>query len=301
MERTKEMENNEIITSFDSNILSSCNINFLFGAGVNGKLFPQMNQFEKTLNFFKKHNIVSKSVEEGMNELKDDSLVRQARQVFCDELKEFNNSIDKTNVSFTNIINLFTVVDSLIANSENRQRIMKQVNIYTLNYDSIIEDVFKEKHFIYNTISASNVNERGKFLNMVGYDYEYKCYLPTYLIHHIHGEMDCPVLPGAKKYDDMIQEKSFEMLFNMKSRLNRPNSILIVIGYSGNDTHINEFISFAAKNDLTVYWFKYSNKSLIPDSLASLVRIVEGKKKDDKSYKDSTEVCKDMIERLWKQ
>ncbi|MCH3976886.1 MAG: hypothetical protein LKE36_04750 [Bacilli bacterium] len=35
----------------DSKLLSSCHINFLFGAGVNGSGFPQLNGFAKTKEF----------------------------------------------------------------------------------------------------------------------------------------------------------------------------------------------------------------------------------------------------------
>lgn len=35
-------------TCFDINVLSSSHINFLFGAGVNGKAFPQLKSFTDT-------------------------------------------------------------------------------------------------------------------------------------------------------------------------------------------------------------------------------------------------------------
>ena len=34
---------------FEKNIIASSHINFLFGAGVNGKAFPQLEGFEKTI------------------------------------------------------------------------------------------------------------------------------------------------------------------------------------------------------------------------------------------------------------
>ena len=34
----------------NKNIIASSHINFLFGAGVNGKAFPQLNGFEKSVN-----------------------------------------------------------------------------------------------------------------------------------------------------------------------------------------------------------------------------------------------------------
>lgn len=39
-----------MINCFDINVLSSSHINFLFGAGVNGKAFPQLKSFTDTLS-----------------------------------------------------------------------------------------------------------------------------------------------------------------------------------------------------------------------------------------------------------
>jgi hypothetical protein len=38
---------------FDSKIISSCHINFLFGVGVNGGAFPQLDIFKETIGAIK--------------------------------------------------------------------------------------------------------------------------------------------------------------------------------------------------------------------------------------------------------
>lgn len=49
-------------------------------------------------------------------------------------------------------------------------------------------------------------------------------------------------------------------MFLMKTQLIKRNSVLFVIGYSGNDKHINEIISDSIEAGLCVIWFNYSQK-----------------------------------------
>lgn len=53
--------------SFDSKILSSSHINFFFGSGVNGKAFPQMNGFVKTVEKMEKY--LERNIESFENDL----------------------------------------------------------------------------------------------------------------------------------------------------------------------------------------------------------------------------------------
>lgn len=58
----------------------------------------------------------------------------------------------------------------------------------------------------------------------------------------------------------------------MKTQLIKRNSVLFVIGYSGNDKHLNEIISDSIEAGLCVIWFNYSKKEnetdiLLPEDL----------------------------------
>lgn len=58
----------------------------------------------------------------------------------------------------------------------------------------------------------------------------------------------------------------------MKTQLIKRNSVLFVIGYSGNDKHLNEIISDSIEAGLCVIWFNYSKKQnetdiLLPEDL----------------------------------
>ena len=57
-ERIRGYDMEELI---NKNIIASSHINFLFGAGVNGKAFPQLNGFEKSVN--KMEEILSKKID----------------------------------------------------------------------------------------------------------------------------------------------------------------------------------------------------------------------------------------------
>ena len=52
-------------------------------------------------------------------------------------------------------------------------------------------------------------------------------------------------------------------MFLMKSQLIKRNSILFVIGYSGNDKHLNEIISDGIEAGLCVIWFNYERMIII--------------------------------------
>lgn len=135
---------------------------------------------------------------------------------------------------------------------------MKQINIYTLNYDTIIENILEKLGYLYNAISASNNSSKAGLIDVIGYDYNIKRYIPTFMISKLHGDIEKPIIPGKAKYKEILNEDYFEVAFNMKEQLCRPNSILIIIGYSGRDKHINKILEDCLNAGLTIYWYKYS-------------------------------------------
>ena len=110
---------------------------------------------------------------------------------------------------------------------------MKQINIYTLNYDEIVENALKKLGYFFNSISASETATKASLIDVIGYDYKVGKYIPSFMVSKIHGDKTKPIIPGKEKFLDMLNEDYFEIAFNMKEQLCKPNSILIVIGYSG--------------------------------------------------------------------
>lgn len=284
-------------SNFDMKILSSSHINFLFGSGVNGSAFPQFNGFTKTLGMLKNLDCRNDNLEEALNELQNDSTRGEVLQCFIEELKNKNTEINYDSTSIKNISSLFMAINRIVENSENRTNSMKQVNIYTLNYDQIVETTLNQNGFLVNKISSSNLDQFEKLFNVVAYDYSIKKYLPTFLVSKIHGDLDNPILPGINKYNDVIQAKRFELLFKMKEHLSRPYSVLFVIGYSGHDKHINNILADCLRAGLTLYWVMYSEADTLPDNLVDeTVFYIKG---DGKT--DSTALLAERIQQSWGQ
>lgn len=252
---------------FDSKIISSCHINFLFGAGVNGGAFPQLDNFKETIDAIKGYigAYPNLSFEDAFDKL-DDKQKDEVRELF---IKEFNEHLDKLNInheSLANLQNLLAKINEIVDKSENRNHSMKQINIFTANYDDIVERLLKRLGYLYNSISATNFENHNQFFNMVGYDFVYRKFIPTFFVSKVHGDINDPILPGLNKYDKALEANKFEILFKMKEKLLRPYSLLFVIGYSGRDEHINKILNDCVKGGLTIYWFKYSESDIVPDS-----------------------------------
>ncbi|MFA7132691.1 MAG: SIR2 family protein [Bacteroidales bacterium] len=283
-----------MLITFDSKLLSSCHINFLFGAGVNGKAFPQLNGFKKTNEFLSKQLGISvDDFEKSLDSLSEDKK-REAIECFKEEFEKYANEIVFSSKSIKNIESMFVCFNNLVGKSENRTKTTKQVNIYSLNYDSIIEKVLQDNGFLVNVVSSTNIDNHNKFFNLIGYNSDIQTFVPTYLISKLHGDINNPILPGVEKYDQILMANKFEILFKMKEKLSRFNSVLFVIGYSGHDEHINRMINECVTCGLTVYWFKFSKDDKIPETLIGKVFDIENDGEDD-----TTDLCKRMVEKLW--
>lgn len=281
----------------DVKILSSSHLNFLFGSGVNGKAFPQFDGFTRTLKSLKDVGAKSENLEQALNEIENKDERKKILVTFKEELKEKNDEIEWNNPSIANIKNMFSSINQIIENSENRTNSMKQVNVYTLNYDSIVETAIEEIGLITNHLSSTNIETFDSLFNIVAYDYALKKFIPTYLISQLHGDLKNPILPGVNKYDDILQAKKFELLFKMKEHLSRRCSVLFVIGYSGHDKHINNILKDCIKAGLTIYWINFESNSDIPSDLTNEdVFVIEGD-----GTNDSTAVLNRRLKESWEQ
>ena len=281
----------------DMKSLSSSHLNFLFGSGINGKAFPQFNGFARTLESLKNAGAKSENLEQALNEIENKDERKKILETFKGEFKDKNDKIEWNNFSITNIKYLFSSINKIIENSENRTNSMKQVNVYTLNYDSIVETAIGEMGLITNHLSSTNIETFDSLFNIVAYDYALKKYIPTYLISHLHGDFKNPILPGVNKYDDVLQAKKFELLFKMKEHLSRRYSVLFVIGYSGHDKHINSILKDCIKAGLTIYWVNFESDTNIPSDLTDEdVLVIEGD-----GANDSTAVLNGRLKESWEQ
>ena len=288
---------------FDTNILSSSHINFLFGAGVNGKAFPQLKSFTDTLSKIEElgGNIES-GLESGIDSLSSSAHKKIVKDVF---IKEFMEADAKMNEKFgkdMSLINLEKMLRKtylLVNESQNRNPSMKQINIFTLNYDQIVEKTLSGLGYFFSEISASNTTTRGMLLDVIGYNFNVKKYVPTFMVSKLHGDIDNPIIPGKSKYQEMLNEDYFEIAFNMKEKLCRQNSILIVIGYSGRDEHINKILKDCLNAGLTIYWYKFAQMDIVPFEENN--QIIVRQQEDYSNPQDTTANCYRDMEQVWEK
>ena len=74
-------------------------------------------------------------------------------------------------------------------------------------------------------------------------------------------------------------------------------SILIVIGYSGRDQHINKILLDCLNTGLTIYWFKYGEEDFIPFS--DCPQIIIREQDDYNTLVDTTKICCEDLEYAW--
>ena len=288
---------------FDTNILSSSHINFLFGAGVNGKAFPQLKSFTDTLSKIEElgGNIES-GLESGIDSLSSSAHKKIVKDVF---IKEFMEADAKMNEKFGKDMSLIKLEKMLrktyllVNESQNRNPSMKQINIFTLNYDQIVEKTLSGLGYFFSEISASNTTTRAMLLDVIGYNFNVKKYVPTFMVSKLHGDIDNPIIPGKSKYQEMLNEDYFEIAFNMKEKLCRQNSILIVIGYSGRDEHINKILKDCLNAGLTIYWYKFAQMDIVPFEENN--QIIVRQQEDYSNPQDTTANCYRDMEQVWEK
>lgn len=275
----------------------------MFGAGVNGKAFPQLKSFTDTLSKIEElgGNIES-GLESGIDSLSSSAHKKIVKDVF---IKEFMEADAKMNEKFgkdMSLINLEKMLRKtylLVNESQNRNPSMKQINIFTLNYDQIVEKTLSGLGYFFSEISASNTTTRAMLLDVIGYNFNVKKYVPTFMVSKLHGDIDNPIIPGKSKYQEMLNEDYFEIAFNMKEKLCRQNSILIVIGYSGRDEHINKILKDCLNAGLTIYWYKFAQMDIVPFEENN--QIIVRQQEDYSNPQDTTANCYRDMEQVWEK
>lgn len=196
----KNTENNELIEKYKlKDILASSNINFLFGAGVNGRAFPQLSGFTETNELLNEKYIgENQNFEEKLNSLqeKDKKLVINK---FLEEFNSFIKDIDDTHKDIIDIQDLFKNVYELIDKKEDRQIESFKCNVFTLNYDDIVENILESNSYFNKVITVDRF-VRTNIFDMVGFNYKYKKYIPTFIITKLHGS----VTKGTLTQDTVI-------------------------------------------------------------------------------------------------
>lgn len=276
--------------------VASGSINFLFGAGVNGNCFPNMSSFEKTKEKLKKHGKPGMNIEDELTTLSE----LEQNDVLDEFISEYNEQKpDETSSSYCNLKNLLQTVNQIVEKTENRKPHMKKINIFTLNYDNIVEGILKQLGFFHHMIAANFGDERST-ADVVGFNVTRNEFIPSFFISKLHGSANNDgslrrndvILPNReKKISSALSREFFTVLFKMKGELEMKNSVLFIIGYSGSDEDINSILKDAVGSGLTVYWLKYNDddKGIEQLHIQGLITIPS-------ENVDSTKVLNELLE-----
>ena len=283
-------------------IISSSRINFLFGAGVNGSAFKGVSSYKKTCEKIRCYNNSSDNkinFEEDIDKIDDETNKSEVIDMFINEFNEKYEAYLKecSNMeSIKNLEEMLLEIQKIVKERETRNdNLYRKVNIFTLNYDKILESCLEKIGQHYIEVYPSNPKGIQNF-DLINYNNDKRDFQTTIAIAKLHGTIESDkldkkniVYPGSEKYNKLLQGGYFELLFKFKNELLKQNSLLIIIGYSGNDAHINQLINEGIDKGLSVIYFKYSNDNkenkLI--SINNKILVIEPIEKNG-SYQDST-------------
>lgn len=259
-------------------VLGSCNINFLFGAGVNGGAFPFFSKFTDTIEAMNSLGLEGANIEKALAGCDDDSKRDAIRDAFVEEFNSYRD-YQLSHQSLENLRRLLKDTHTVVNRAENRHPESKRINIFTLNYDRIVEELLEDCGFFSYTLTS----EAKAYLpfNIVGYNTATRTFIPTFAVYKLHGSVDANrylhseniIFPGPDKLGSVVTH-FYETLFSMKGELLRSNSALFVLGYSWSDDHVNDIIGSAIDNGLTVVFPQFKAGDAAPETFEDKVVLI---------------------------
>lgn len=278
----------------DNKIFEYTHINFLMGAGIHAKLIGLFKGFIKTINLIeKKYNSddvfkekvqvekrrlerigisnplslkgESVDLESYFSLLLDTNYQEEIMNCFYNELKEKNNLIfdnqDKKN-SYDELKSFIEINNILLNERETNVSTMKIINYFTLNYDSIIDNLMLNSSEEWNIFKPTNISIKSKIIDQLSFDEEGKNSKIRWNIFKLHGDIhdnkEKIIFPSKTKYAKANYGEFFELIFSMRRKLSKKNSILIIFGYSVKDEHINGILNEVNKNGVLIIFFGYT-------------------------------------------
>lgn len=250
-------------------------LNFLIGSGTSVPAIPLMS-------FFKSKDIS----DEEANDLLSDKVKEVSKKVL-EDISTANNE-ENIKAVFKRYSEFIKVILQLLYHANSRQ-VTKNINIFTTNYDLFIEksldELMKYESFVFNDGSNGYFNRildsanYNKSVAYRGLNDNYLNELPTLSLIKPHGSMNWergqednilirqsvvenPVVvkpTGLEGQETFLNNHFHDMLRVFQLELDKPQSILIVIGFSFQDKHIAKMLSRSLKNpELNVFIFCYS-------------------------------------------
>lgn len=255
------------------NLAITKQLNFLIGSGVSMPAIPLMSMISC----------------ENDNE-KNDILVKKIKTI-SKKLLEEDFSDSNVFQTFTNYYKfLFQVIQLL--NMSNSRQVPRSVNLFTTNYDLFIEKAIDklsiENRFVFNDgangyfkryIDSSNYN---RVVSYKGLNDNYINEIPSVNLIKPHGSVnwkkendkilvnnsvvdncDVVVPNGIEGEETFLNNYFHDMLRMFQLELDKPQSVLFVIGFSFQDKHIAKMFKRALQNcELLAYVFCYSKEDV---------------------------------------
>ena len=248
-------------------------LNFLIGSGASLPAISLMSEF---------------SAENKNDELLEN--VKNKSEIILQDEVELQNNSDIL-VTLQNYECFILSIIRLLNYSNSRQT-PKNINIFTTNYDLFIEkaiDIQQQKnYFVFNDgsrgyfnriLDSSNYNSTASYK---GLNDNYINEIPCISLIKPHGSvnwekiqfknsnfikvnnfvLDNPVVvppTGYEQQETFLNDHFHEMLRVFQLELDKPQSVLFVIGFSFQDSHIAKMIRRACLNpELMIYIFAYN-------------------------------------------
>lgn len=261
-------------------------LNFLIGSGTSVPAIPLMSFFKgEDISDEKANNSLSDKVKDVSKKVLEDISKASEEEIIKAVLKRYSEFIK--------------VILQLLYHANSRQ-VTKNINIFTTNYDLFIEksldELMKYESFVFNDgsngffnriLDSANYN---KSVAYRGLNDNYLNELPTLSLIKPHGSMNWerdqegnilirqsvvenPVVvkpTGIEGQETFLNNHFHDMLRVFQLELDKPQSILIVIGFSFQDKHIAKMLNRSLKNpELNVFIFCYfeSDKQTILTNL----------------------------------
>ena len=257
-------------------------VNFLLGSGTSVPGIPLMSQFKSdNCNESQSNNLLLQAICERSKKILELNSV-DIENTQNDE--EISDLVTTRNTYIRFVRGIISIL--YLANSREVPRV---VNIFTTNYDlfleSAIDHVMKSESFVFNDgargyfdreLESSNFNQ---VVSYRGLNNNYINEIPSITLIKPHGSVNwkrkgnkllvennvvenpAVVLPDHHEEQQTFMDNHFhEMLRVFQLELDKPQSVLMVIGFSFQDQHIAKMIRRALRNkELLIICFCYDD------------------------------------------
>ena len=266
-------------------------INFLIGSGGSAKSIGLMNDFQDDASGKTANDLLLEKVTKISGKLLDETYLFEEDNKIHDNFEDY-------------LLFCQALIDLL--NMSNSRQVPKTVNIFTTNYDLYIEkavgELLLKTRFIFNDgakgyfkreLDSSNYNQ---VVSYKGLNDNYISEVPSISLIKPHGSVNwlekeerimvCnevvsnPVVvkpTGIEGQVTFLNNHFHEMLRVFQLELDKPQSVLFVVGFSFQDKHIAKMINRALRNpELIIYVFAYCelDKKTIMDNLS--IKVIPG-------------------------